>query len=195
MSEAPDQALERAANSIPEAYWVDGKLDHAHPVAWWRAPGIVLAPAAGRSGGHLWQVRAHSGEDTAEAELYLALQQAPQEKASFLVQGGDVLLVAQDNTTLKPKLLRPAAILTVLRREWLLSLFLFGPILGVFLVNLIFGMPSFLWWSALAVLVLSLAVMGSLIRNDLKALQSWVERQQKRAETALQTAGRLPPHH
>ncbi|MGK9449689.1 hypothetical protein ACSSZE_00250, partial [Acidithiobacillus caldus] len=168
-----------------------------HPLrgVWDPTPPPPPPPAAGRSGGHLWQVRAHSGEDTAEAELYLALQQAPQEKASFLVQGGDVLLVAQDNATLKPKLLRPAAILTVLRREWLLSLFLFGPILGVFLVNLIFGMPSFLWWSALAVLVLSLAVMGSLIRNDLKALQSWVERQQKRAETALQTAGRLPPHH
>ena len=195
MSKVPGQAPERAANSVPKAHWVDGKLDHAHPVAWWQAPGIVLAPAAGRSGGHLWQVRAHRGEDSAEAQLYLALQQAPKGKASFLVQGGDVLLVAQDNATLKPKLLRPAAILTVLRREWLLSLFLFGPILGVFLVNLIFGMPSFLWWSALAVLVLSLAVMGSLIRNDLKALQSWVERQQKLAETALQTAGRLPPHH
>ena len=196
MPQPASPAPDTAAESSRKAHWVEGNLDGARPVPWWRAPGIVLAAAAGgRSGARVWCVRAHSSEDAAVAQLYLALPQPPQPKAAFLVQGGDILLVTQDGGTLQPKLLRPAAVLTVLRREWLLSLFLFGPILGVFLVNLIFGMPSFLWWSALGVLILSLAVMASLIRNDLKELRTWVRRQRRLADAALQASEHSPTAH
>jgi len=176
-------------------HWVEGSLDGMRPVAWWQAPGVVLSPAAGdRSRTRLWRVRART-DDGATTQLYLALRQDPQGKARFLIQGSDILLVAEGDTTLGPALLRPAAILTVLRREWLLSLFLFGPILGVFLVDLIFGMPSFLWWSALGVLILSLAVMSSLIRKDLKELRAWVEHRRKRADAASRMFDSAPTPH
>ncbi|WP_423856012.1 hypothetical protein HHS34_001480 [Acidithiobacillus montserratensis] len=98
-------------------------------------------------------------------------------KTELLVRQGHIvaMLLADARITLRPEILRRAAIREVLQREWLLSVFLFGPVLGVVLVNMIFGMPVFLWWTALGVLIFSCLIMGILIRNDLRKLQRWVQ--------------------
>lgn len=98
-------------------------------------------------------------------------------KTELLVRQGHIvaMLFTDARITLRPEILRRAAIREVLQREWLLSVFLFGPVLGVVLVNMIFGMPVFLWWTALGVLIFSCLIMGILIRNDLRKLQRWVQ--------------------
>ncbi len=96
--------------------------------------------------------------------------------ADLLVQQGHIvsLSLPATQTVLHPVILKKSAIREALQREWLLSVFLFGPVAGVFLVNLIFGMPTFLWWTALGVLIFSCLIMGILVRNDLQRLQRWV---------------------
>jgi len=58
-----------------------------------------------------------------------------------------------------------------LQREWKISLFLLGPVFGVYLVNLIFGMPTFLLWTGLGIFILSLLVMWSIIKQEIRRLK------------------------
>ncbi len=100
--------------------------------------------------------------------------------AEVLLHGNEVLALKDGSAEPQTLVLDPiGAGVELLRREWMLSLFLFGPILGVFLVNLIFGMPSFLWWTALGVLCFSLTIMASLLQRDLRAMRAWLQTRKK----------------
>jgi hypothetical protein len=49
--------------------------------------------------------------------------------------------------------------------RWI-SLFMVGPALGIVLVDLIFGLPAFLWWSAGAMSLLMLGIFMSLVLKE-----------------------------
>ncbi len=109
-----------------------------------------------------------------------AWQKTAQERCEILLHSNEVIALKNADDVVHPlRLDRFGAGVELLRREWMLSLFLFGPILGVFLVNLIFGMPTFLWWAAFGVLVFSLAIMASLLRRDLRNMRGWLQSRQK----------------
>ncbi len=117
-------------------------------------------------------------EDQRKLSLPMAIAGLRDQKSLrglVLMQGDEVIAFAPDGKA--PQFFRVdlwGALLVSLRREWKLGLFLFGPVLGVFLVNLIFGMPAFLWWSAAGVFLLSVAIMASLVKKDIGGLQSWL---------------------
>ncbi|PKY10909.1 hypothetical protein B1757_07260 [Acidithiobacillus marinus] len=139
-------------------------------------PGIILSAGEGS----IRHYQFHPDEQDVPVTPLVCQSQDPLPehiKTELLVRQGHIvaIMLTSAQITLQPEILRRAAIREVLQREWLLSVFLFGPVLGVVLVNMIFGMPVFLWWTALGVLVFSCLIMGILIRNDLRKLQSWVQ--------------------
>lgn len=151
-----------------------GEIDNASLL---RLPGIVLS--SGETEGIIRHYRFHPETDTLPITPIVCQSKKtlPTEiDTELLVKEGHIvsLSIPKASITLRPELVKRFAIREVLQREWLLSVFLFGPVLGVFLVNMIFGMPTFLWWTALAVLVFSCLIMGILVRNDLRRLRLWV---------------------
>ncbi|WP_157999036.1 hypothetical protein [Acidithiobacillus thiooxidans] len=157
-----------------------GKTLDKHPLA---LPGIILSSGEGS----IRSYQFHPQEEGVPVTPLICQSMEPLPSgtdADLLVRQGHIVAVrlADANIALHPEILRKSAIREVLQREWLLSVFLFGPVAGVFLVNLIFGMPTFLWWTALGVLIFSCLIMGILIRNDLRKLQNWVDELHKLAK-------------
>ncbi len=157
-----------------------GELIDKHPFA---LPGIILSSGEGR----IRSYEFHPQEEGVPVTPLICQSMEPLASgadADLLVRQGHIVAVrlADANIALHPQILRKSAIREVLQREWLLSVFLFGPVAGVFLVNLIFGMPAFLWWTALGVLIFSCLIMGILVRNDLRNLRNWVDELHKLAK-------------
>lgn len=139
-------------------------------------PGIILSAGEGS----IRRYQFHPDEQDVPVTTLVCQSKNPlpeKVKTELLVRQGHIVAMhlADAKIILQPEILRQAAIREVLQHEWLLSVFLFGPVLGVVLVNMIFGMPVFLWWAALGVLIFSCLIMGILIRNDLRKMQSWVQ--------------------
>lgn len=158
-----------------EATWLPARLRWQAKVRPWQRRGIVVAGV----GPLRWlQVGVEGNEMLLQARAVSSSKETV--PAEVLLHGNEILALKDGSADTQALALDPfGAGVELLRREWMLSLFLFGPILGVFLVNLIFGMPSFLWWTALGVLCFSLAIMGSLLQRDLRAMRAWLQSRKK----------------
>ncbi|UTV80536.1 hypothetical protein MQE22_11030 [Acidithiobacillus sp. YTS05] len=155
--------------------WQRAVLTWQKAVPFWQRQGIVVAG----SGPLRWARLELNGRQMV-MQIPSAGQKTAQEHCEILLHSNEVVALKNTDGEVHPLCLdRFGASIELLRREWMLSLFLFGPILGVFLVNLIFGMPTFLWWTALGVLGFSLAIMASLLRRDLQNMQGWLQSRQK----------------
>lgn len=96
--------------------------------------------------------------------------------AELLEHGGEVVAMRlRGREILLPRVLRSALLRRSLGRQRWIFLFLLGPSLGVFLVNLIFGMSPLLWLAAGVVAFFSLFLMMLLVFRDLGAARRWTE--------------------
>ncbi len=155
--------------------WVPGQLRWQGRVPLWQRRGIIISGP----GSLRWaQIEVNGGKMLLQVPA--AASRSAAEPCEVLLHANEILALKSAQGSCSPlQLDRLGAGVELLRREWMLSLFLFGPVLGVFLVNLIFGMPSFLWWTALGVFCLSIAIMAGLLRRDLQAMQSWLQSRRK----------------
>ncbi|MEY2340859.1 hypothetical protein AB4090_01955 [Acidithiobacillus sp. IBUN Pt1247-S3] len=158
-----------------DSEWLQGDLIWRKSVPLWQRQGIVVAGP-----GPLRWARVAINEKEMALQVPSSRRTADHENCEVLLHRNEIIALKTTDGIPHPlRLDRLGASIELLRREWMLSLFLFGPILGVFLVNMIFGMPTFLWWTALGVLCFSLAIMASLLRRDLHTMQSWLQSRQK----------------
>ena len=155
--------------------WRPGNLTWRKAVPLWQRQGIVVAGP-----GRLRWAQVTIEEKNLALQMPSSPSPSGQERCEILLHSNEVIALKTTDGIPHPlRLDRLGASIELLRREWMLSLFLFGPILGVFLVNLIFGMPTFLWWTALGVLCFSLAIMAILLRRDLRTMKAWLQSRQK----------------
>ncbi len=106
----------------------------------------------------------------------------------LLEHGGEVVAMRlRGREILLPRVLRPALLRQSLGRQRWIFLFLLGPLLGVFLVNLIFVMSPLLWLAAGVVALFSLLLMMLLVLKDLGAAQRWTR------SVRRTLAGQWPP--
>ncbi len=153
--------------------WATAELHLSQRLRLWDRPGIVLG-----TGERIYKGKLRLLGDQRELSLAVACNIPPGKQVivgeALLQEDQLIAFATKDDAPLFFRLDRAGAVQESLRAEWKLGLFLFGPVLGVFLVNLIFGMPSYLWLTAAGVFVLSIGVMMSLVQKDIKKLEDLI---------------------